>query len=202
MTHKLFWQNPYQTELDTTITSISGQTITVDRTIFYAFSGGQESDTGTIGGKRVLEARKDGREILYTLEDGHHLHPGDPARIVIDWARRYRLMRLHFAAELILELTYRHFAGIPKIGAHIAEDKSRIDFEWGENIAPAFPVILSQAQALIEADYPIISSFSDEVNERRTWEIEGFAKVACGGTHLRRKNVGKGKERIEITLRE
>ncbi|CZO41432.1 alanyl-tRNA synthetase [Legionella pneumophila] len=45
----------------------------------------------------------------------------------------------------------------------------------------------------------------------RYWEIEGFSKVSCGGTHvkstaevgyitLKRSNVGKGKERIEIYL--
>jgi len=46
----------------------------------------------------------------------------------------------------------------------------------------------------------------------RYWEIENFSKVACGGTHikktgeigqitLKRNNIGKGKERIEIVLR-
>jgi Ser-tRNA(Ala) deacylase AlaX len=47
----------------------------------------------------------------------------------------------------------------------------------------------------------------------RSWEVEGLARVPCGGTHLRttgevgalalkRRNVGKGKERIEILLVE
>ena len=54
------------------------------------------------------------------------MHVGDRAKIVIDWERRYQLMRLHFAAELILELTRQNFPGIEKIGAHIAQDKARI----------------------------------------------------------------------------
>ena len=70
----------------------------------------------------VRQARKEAREIVYTLDEGHGLKPGDPVRITIDWPRRYRLMRLHFAAEIVLELTYRQLGSIEKIGAHIAED--------------------------------------------------------------------------------
>lgn len=68
---KLFWQDPYRTECDVQIVSVNGNVVTVDQTIFYAFSGGQESDTGWIGELRVIEARKDGFEMLYTLEHGY-----------------------------------------------------------------------------------------------------------------------------------
>ena len=48
-------------------------------------------------------------------------------------------------------------------------------------------------------------------NGRRVWEIDEYEKMNCGGTHLantkeigrvkiKRKNIGAGKERIEITL--
>lgn len=212
-TKKLFWHDPYLTQLDTRVTGVSGDDVTVAETIFYAFSGGQESDAGTIANRPVLQAAKDGKEIRYTLDSGHGLSIGDPVKMPIDWTRRYRLMRLHFAAEIVLELVYQHVPSIEKIGAHIAQDKSRIDFEWGENISTLFPLIKEKSQALITADHPITSAFSDEENQRRYWAIEGFAQVACGGTHLRRtgevgalelkrKNVGKGKERIEIYLRD
>jgi Ser-tRNA(Ala) deacylase AlaX len=208
---KVFWIDPYQTQIETTITCVNGQDVTVAETIFYAFSGGQESDTGTIGKHPVLEARKDGFDILYTLANGHGLQVGDSVLMTIDWERRYRLMRLHFAAEIILELAYQNLQGIEKIGAHIAADKSRIDFVWAENIALAFPMLTEKAQQLIAANQPIVSAFSDEAAQRRYWQIESFARVDCGGTHLKRtgevgqielkrRNIGKGKERIEITL--
>ncbi|MBL8164192.1 MAG: alanyl-tRNA editing protein [Anaerolineae bacterium] len=209
MTVKQFWQDPYQTLLETHVDQVDGDAITLAETIFYAFSGGQESDAGTIGGHPVLNARKDGLAIWYTLPAEHGLTSGDAVTVRIDWERRYQLMRLHFAAEIILELVYQRLPGIVKIGAHIAQDKSRIDFEWPENLAALFPELLDRARQLISADHPIISAYSDPAAERRTWEIEGFARVDCGGTHLRRtgevgaitlkrKNVGKGKERIEI----
>lgn len=213
MVDKVFWRDPYLTTLDTHITAIDGDEVTLAATIFYAFSGGQESDTGTIGGRVVVEARKEGYEIRYRLQQTDGLHVQDAVSVCIGWERRYRLMRLHFAAELVLELVGRHVPGIEKIGAHIAEDKSRVDFAWTENIASLFPALQTEIATLVDGDHPIISAFSDEAQQRRYWEIRGFARVACGGTHIRRssevgrialkrKNIGKGKERIEITLAE
>lgn len=209
MTTKVFWQNSYLTELDTTVKTVSGNKITLKETIFYAFSGGQESDDGTICGHKVLEAKKDGKEIFYTLDESHGLNVGDPVKIMIDWDRRYKLMRLHFAAEVVLELVCQKFSGVVKVGAHIAQDKSRIDFEWDENISPFLPDLQQAAQNIIDSNQEIISAFSDESNERRCWKINEFSQVPCGGTHikrtgemgiirLKRVNPGKGRERIEI----
>ena len=108
-TTKSFWRNPYLTELDTIVQTVSGNQITLIDTIFYAFSGGQESDSGTIGGHKVVEAKKDGKKIVYTLEENHGLCVGDPVKVMIDWDRRYKLMRLHFAAEVVLELVCQQF---------------------------------------------------------------------------------------------
>ncbi|MBV6397597.1 MAG: Alanine--tRNA ligase [Anaerolineales bacterium] len=211
MTQKLFWADPYQTQLDTRITGVDGTDVAVAETILYAFSGGQESDRGVIGGYEVLKARKDGREIFYTLAETHGLKSGDAVTMTIDWERRYRLMRLHFAAELVLEVAYQNLKGIEKIGAHISQEKARIDFKWLENIAASFPLLTGEANRIIAEDHPILSAYSDETNERRYWEVTGFARVPCGGTHLKRTgevgpielkrdNIGRGKERIEVYL--
>jgi Ser-tRNA(Ala) deacylase AlaX len=209
MTQKLFWADPYLSVHDTRVARVEGDLIAVESTIFYALSGGQESDAGTIGGFPVLEARKDGSEIWYRLPPGHGLKPGDPARIEIDAERRLRLMRLHFAAELTLELVCRRFPGVEKIGAHIAADKARIDFALEESVAPHLPDLAAEATDIVSRNLAIESAFSDEARERRFWRIEGLAAVPCGGTHLRRtgevgaitlkrKNIGRGKERVEI----
>lgn len=211
MTEKVFWTNPYQTQLKSIVTQISGDDIELSHTIFYAESGGQESDKGTIAGVPVIKAKKSGARIIYTLESASDLNVGDEVLTEIDWSRRYALMKLHFAAEVVLELFTQRFSSIHKVGAHISEDKSRIDFEWPENIGKVLPEIQSEAQALIDSDSVIVSAFSDESEERRYWRVEGFAQVPCGGTHLKRtkevgqialkrKNVGKGKERVEIRL--
>jgi len=208
---KIFWVDPYLTKLDAVVTSVNEDFITVDRTIAFAFSGGQESDSGTIGGYNILRADKRDKQIAYQLE-GHDFSVGDPVLITIDWDRRYKLMRLHFVAEIVLELIYQNFARPEKIGAHIAENKARVDFFWEGNISKTFDFLQGEIYRLVANDLPIKSDFSDIAEEIRFWEIEGFARVPCGGTHikktgeigellLKRNNIGKGKERIEIYLK-
>jgi Ser-tRNA(Ala) deacylase AlaX len=209
MTHKIFWEDPYLSTLDTSVASVDGARVTLEATIFYAFSGGQESDAGRIGGQPVLAAQKEGAQIVYTLAPQHGLRPGQPVRVEIDWERRYRLMRLHFAAELVLELACKALPGAEKIGAHIGAGKARIDFAWPDSVAPQLPQLAAKARDIVAADQPIVSAFSDRAAQRRYWDVAGFARVPCGGTHLKRTgevgalrlkrcNVGRGKERIEI----
>ncbi|MCW8907752.1 MAG: alanyl-tRNA editing protein [Sedimenticola sp.] len=211
MVEKIFWDDPYRSRLSARVTGVSGETITLDRSIFFAFSGGQESDHGRIGGQPVLEARKQGREILYRLPPDHDLKPGLAVEVEIDWPRRYRLMQLHFACEITLELICQALPGIERIGAHIAADKARIDFLHQDSLAPLLVGIENAVNRMVQDDLPIITGFSDSALERRFWEIDGFARVPCGGTHLKRtgeigrvhlkrKNPGRGKERVEVRI--
>jgi len=208
---KLFWDDRYLASCDATVTGVHGDAITLDRTVFFPFSGGQASDTGTIGGHPVLQATNDGLEIVYTLDAGHGLAEGEPVRVEIDWPTRYRIMRLHFAAELVLELVYQGYGRPEKVGANITAEKARVDFAWDGNISVIFGQLESRVREIVEADLPITSAYQDEATQRRYWRIEGLAQVPCGGTHprrtgevgrvrLKRVNPGGGTERIEITL--
>lgn len=208
---KFFWANPYQTELQTKVSSVDGNKVTLEETIFFAFSGGQESDHGSIGGYEVLEAKKVGKEIFYILPDSHTLKAGDTVDVVIDEETRLNLMKLHFAAELVLVIVTDNYGHPEKTGAHISPDKARVDFVWEGSIAPILPEVSARLNQIIEENRPITSAFENETKERRYWKIEGLAKVPCGGTHprktgelgkmrLKRKNIGKGQERIEITF--
>jgi alanyl-tRNA synthetase len=210
-THKRFWDDPYLAQMEARVAVVDGCEVALDATIFFALSGGQESDQGSIGGFPVLQATKGATDIWYTLPEGHTVCAGQTVEVEIDWARRYQLMCLHFAAELVLELVYRQLPGIEKIGAHISQDKARIDFSLPESIAKYLPDIAAAANAVVVANLPIVTGFEDSASERRYWMIEGFSRVPCGGTHVRRtgevgtislkrKNIGKNKERIEISV--
>jgi alanyl-tRNA synthetase len=210
---KLFWDKPYLSELTTTVTSVSGNIVTLESTIAYAFSGGQQSDEGTINGLRIINAEKHDKEIFYTLEPSHGLETGQEVLLKIDSEKRYKIMKLHFAAEIILELVYQNFGRPEKTGANITFDKARVDFVWDKNISEMFPLLNEKAHELIALDLPIESAFSDEAAQRRYWKIDGFGQVACGGTHIRRTgeigplklkrvNLGQNRERIEIYLIE
>lgn len=207
---KIFWENPYQTNLTTKVASVEGNKILFEETIAYSFAGGQESDKATVNGVPILDSKMEGTLIYYTLPEGHGFSKGDEVVMKIDWPRRNRLMRLHFTAELILELVTQKYH-LEKVGAHIAEGKARIDFKSDTNISTYFPAILEEYNTIIQADLLIEKGYSDVQNQRRYWKIEGFAQVPCGGTHvkstgevgyvtLKRDRPGKGIERIEIRL--
>jgi len=209
---KVFWDNPYQTRLNTSVLEVQDNRILFAETIAFSFSGGQESDKAFINGMEILFSEIQENLIYYTLPEGHGLSRGDEVVMEIDWPRRYRLMRHHFAAELILEMVTKK-SQVEKIGAHIAENKARIDFLYDGNISGIFESLLQEFNAIIAKDLPIHTAFSDVPHQRRYWEISGFSRVSCGGTHvkstaevgsviLKRVNIGKGKERIEIILQD
>ena len=208
--NKIFWTDPYLTKINTQVSEVNDNEVLFEDTIAYSFSGAQESDKAFINGIEILDSRIDGKKIYYTLPDAHNLMVGDEVEMTTDWDRRYRLMRLHFCAELVLEIVTQKWK-LKKIGAHIAEGKARIDFATDNNVSEYFPYILNEFHKIVDADLSIQKDFSDIENQRRFWKIDGFAKVPCGGTHvkstkevgyitLKRDNRGKGMERIVIKL--
>lgn len=207
---KVFWENPYQQTLITKITSVNDNEVLPEKTIAFSFSGGQESDKAWFNGIEVLSSRMADGIIYYTLPENHSLQAESEIEITIDWTRRYRLMRLHFTAELILEIVTQ-MLHLEKVDAHISESKARIDFKSDSNISEHFNTILERYNEIIKRDLPILKDFSDVATQRRFWKIDGFAQVPCGGTHvkttaevgfvtLKRDHPGKGIERIEIRL--
>jgi Ser-tRNA(Ala) deacylase AlaX len=207
---KAFWDDPYQTNLTTKIMAVNNNEVLLAETIAYSFSGGQESDKAYINGVLVTGSRMDGNLIYYSLPENHGLIAGNEVIMTIDWPRRHKLMRLHFAAELVLEIISQEYH-LEKIGAHIAENKARIDFKWDENIRTIFEFILEKYNNIIKSDLPILTGYTDIASQRRFWKIDGFAQVPCGGTHvkstgevgfieLKREHPGKSIERIEIKL--
>ncbi|MFA5412828.1 MAG: alanyl-tRNA editing protein [Candidatus Micrarchaeia archaeon] len=208
---KLFWEDPYLKECDAKIESVNGNEVKLSQSVFFAFSGGQESDSGTIGGILVKEARKDADGgITYVLESPPTFSPGDEIRVTIDWDKRYRIMKLHTAAHIVWFL-FEKKTGVKKlIGSNVTNEKSRIDYEFPESVSSILPELEKEVNELI-AEGAEIKTYADTENpERRWWEL-GEWKCPCGGTHLKdlkeigalklkRKNLGKGKERIEIML--
>jgi len=208
----VFWDDPYRFRLETTVAAVDGRAVTLEETVFYAFAGGQESDSGDIAGRHVLEAVDRGDRIEYVLGDGHGLRSGDSVVVAIDPVRRLRLMRLHSAAEIVLQLLYSATGGARRTGAHISADKARLDFEISGSVSPLLPDIAARVNEVVAADVPIECGYSDAAAERRFWRADGFDPVPCCGTHprrtgeigavrLRRDHPGRGVERVEIYLR-
>ncbi len=207
---KVFWDNPYQNKLTTKVASVENNQLLFDETIIFSFCGGQESDKAYINELSILSSRMEGTLIYYMLPDDHGLSKNDEVTMAIDWPRRYRLMRLHFAAELVLEIVTQKY-NLEKVGAYIAETKARIDFKSDKNVSTFFDDILAHYNEIIQSNKLIQTGFSHVESQRRFWKIDDFAQVPCGGTHvkstaevgfvnLKRDRPGKSIERIEIRL--
>ena len=103
--------------------------IVLDRTIFYARSGGQPGDTGVLrwdGGSTVITdtIKGDGETILH-VSTGDLAPEGSDVTLEMDWDRRHRLMRMHTALHLLCSL----IPGAGVTGGSIGSDKSRLDFD-------------------------------------------------------------------------
>ena len=137
MTEFVFRSDSYLRTLDATVTEVRPDGgIVLDRTIFYAASGGQPNDTGRIvaaDGRavvvvNVIHPEGDKTRIVHVPAEGAPaLAPGDRVRLEIDWDRRYRLMRMHTALHL-LSVVFP----FPVTGGSVGEDKGRLDFDMPE----------------------------------------------------------------------
>jgi alanyl-tRNA synthetase len=214
MTKKLFWINPYQTTCTAKVTQITGNIVKLNQTILYAFSGGQESDQGTINDIKVISATKLGDkeniiDIEYELESKPNFKVDDEVEVVIDKDRRENLMKLHSAAHIAYYFLVEKYGKQKIIGSNIAQNKARVDFARNEPLTE-LDEVEQKLNTYLEEGHDI-SRYQDEKNEDLWWWSCSLGKMPCGGTHvkntkeighvtIKRKTKGKGKERVEIIL--
>lgn len=214
MTIKLFWQDPYQMQCTAKVTEINGIRVKLDQTIFYAFSGGQESDEGTIGGIRVVKAEKIGDketiiDIEHELERAPDFKVGDSVEVAINKDRRLTHMKLHSAIHIAYYFFIEKYGPLKIIGSNISTEKARIDFQTDKPLTELAD-IQEKLNKFIAEGHSIIRTPDEKSPDLRWWHC-GNWKMPCGGTHvantqeigsvvLKRKTKGAGKERVEIYL--
>ena len=120
---------------------VEGNTVILDRTPFYAESGGQISDTGilTIDGNphRVKDVRKSGSAIAHILEEeAIEASEGAPASAAIDRPRRIDIMRNHSATHL-MHAALRKVLGehVHQAGSLVTPDHLRFDFSHYQKVS-------------------------------------------------------------------
>jgi Ser-tRNA(Ala) deacylase AlaX len=209
VTEKLFYKDPYLKEFKATITKIDGNKVTLDRTAFFPFSGGQAGDIGEIGKCKVINTVYEGEEIVHVLETCL-LSVSEEVKCEIDWDRRYSIMKLHSAAHLVYEFFVKKNGKQEVIGSNITDSKARLDFKTDSNIGIYLENLEKEVNGFISGGHEIRTYENPEKEGFRVWACEDM-KMPCGGTHvkstsnigevcLKRKNLGAGKERIEVEL--
>ena len=206
MTDPLYHTDAYLKEFDAIVTAVDGGAVALDRTAFYPGGGGQPNDVGTLiaSGQAwtVTKVRKNGADIWHEVA-GEPPPVGTPLRGVIDWDRRYRLMRTHTAMHILCGVIFRDY-GASVTGGNMEPLKGRMDFEFetmrlelvkeievkvNVEVAAARPTrvkILPRAEAFAIPDLirTKINLLPDGVAEVRTVEIVGLDLQADGGTHV------------------
>ncbi|MBC9208600.1 alanyl-tRNA editing protein [Roseomonas aerophila] len=205
----LFHADAYAREAEAKVLSATAEGVWLDRSIFYAQSGGQPGDTGTLrwaGGEMAVANTVKGEAgaILLKPAEGATLPPeGAAVTMLLDWPRRHRLMRMHTAMHLLCSL----IPGAGVTGGQIGLEKSRLDFDLPE--PPTKEALTEGLRALVAANHPVSTSWVDEAELDanpglvRTLSVkpprgagvvrlvrigEGEAPVdlqPCGGTHVR-----------------
>ncbi len=126
MTRRLFWEDMYMKTFDAKVVSSQGDRLVLDQTAFNPRGGGLVSDHGTVDGSNLTEAVKEREEIVHLMESPAGFKPGEAVHCVLDWERRYRIMRRHTAAH-ILSAVVNGETGALITGNQIAPDESRVD---------------------------------------------------------------------------
>jgi alanyl-tRNA synthetase len=210
-TKKLFNDDPYLTSFKAMVVKVDGDAVELDKTAFFPEGGGQVGDTGVIGGVRVVDTRKDNGTVQHVLEAPPVFRVGDEVEGVIDWDRRYRIMKLHSAAHIMEYFFWKTIGEIDRVGSRVDEKKDRADYVY-EGRLPAEGLAKAQedTNSFLSEDHEITIHPDPERPEIRIWRC-GPVEMPCGGTHVRntseigvvklkRKNPGKGVERVETSL--
>jgi len=197
-TEYLFRDDAYLAEATAAVTAAGPQGIELDRTVFYASSGGQPGDSGRIGDLAVTGAiHPDGdrTRILHLVAPGAALPtPGATLAIRLDWERRYRLMRMHSALHLLsVALPF----GVT--GGQIGEDKGRLDFDMPE---PPGDVAELEARLneYVAAALPIAAEWIGEEELAARPEMVKTMKVKppVGQGRVRLVRIGVGDGTIDL----
>src|SRR3989344_4630266 len=107
MTTALYLADSYAKECAANVLFLKdGKFVVLDQTVFYPKSGGQANDTGIIrtnDGRevKVIFVGKFDGQISHQVQPENVLKEGDKVHCIIDWDRRYKLMRMHTSAHLL-----------------------------------------------------------------------------------------------------
>jgi Ser-tRNA(Ala) deacylase AlaX len=205
MTELLHLQDSYLRECEARVLYSDGKEVMLDQTVLYPQGGGQPTDTGTLFRNndlfKVLAVKKKDGDIVHEL-DREGLLVGDAVKVVVDWERRYRHMRMHTAAHLLSTVAYKEI-GLLITGNQLGADKSRLDFNLEQCDRSVMQSIVDKTNALItkgaktRVDFlpreealkipsviKLAGAFPPNIPTLRILSIGDFDRQADGGTHV------------------
>lgn len=230
ITSEIFRDDPYKKECEAKILDFGDNWIILDQTVFYAEGGGQLGDTGLIkAGQQEIQIENTIKEndlIKHIFNSKFDFEIGDNVTCIIDWDRRYKLMKMHTSLHLLCSLVNAKVTG-----GSVGNGKGRLDFNL--DFKPNKEELKDNLNDLIQGNHDITISWisAQELDKNpnlvKTMSVlpprtNGSIRMVrignnidyqpCGGTHVKNtseiglveinkvENKGKLNKRVAISL--
>ena len=234
MTDRLYQQDSYLKEFDACITAITEDGVVLDRTAFFPSGGGVMGDLGVLEDAagatyQVVETVDSETGIIHRI-DRPGLKEGDKIHGVLDWERRYTLMRYHTATHVLTGVMFKDY-DVRVTGNQLTPEKARVDFSFEAFDRAVLEEGFAKSNALVQENLPVEISFvpaeeaksrpelfkletgfRHDLKELRLVDIVGFDCQADGGCHVaslsevgklsltKSENKGKSNRRVYFVL--
>ena len=209
-TEPLYYMDQYITAFEAKVIKVfGGKYVVLERTCFYPEGGGQPPDKGFLefdGGKaEIVNVQKVGKVIVHEVGSGVLPKEGSIVRGVIDWDRRYALMKSHTATHVVNAAARRVLGQhVWQFGAQKNVESSRLDISHyrrltleevqkiealaNEAVFRQIPVEVkwmprTEAESLY--GFRLYQGGAVPGKEIRVVKIGDWEVEACGGTHVR-----------------
>ena len=230
ITSEIFRDDPYKKECEAKILDFGDNWIILNQTVFYAEGGGQLGDTGLIkAGQQEIQIENTIKEndlIKHIFNSKFDFEIGDNVTCIIDWDRRYKLMKMHTSLHLLCSLVNAKVTG-----GSVGDGKGRLDFNL--DFKPNKEELKDNLNDLIQGNHDITISWisAQELDKNpnlvKTMSVlpprtNGSIRMVrignnidyqpCGGTHVKNtseiglveinkvENKGKLNKRVAISL--
>ena len=201
MSGMLFRDDPYMRAAESVVTAHTAEGgVVLEASLFYPQGGGQPGDSGQLhwDGATLDVATTvkgaDGAIVLVPAAEGALPPVGATVRQELDWARRYRHMRVHTALHL-LSVVLPH----PVTGGQIGAEKGRLDFAMAEPVEDK-EALAEALQALIERDLPVTEDWISDAELEANPALVKTMSVAppMGAGRVRLIRIGTGPDQVDL----
>jgi misacylated tRNA(Ala) deacylase len=209
-TKLLYYTDSYLGEFESEVVAVAPDqhAVALAETAFFPTGGGQPHDTGELRFDRtsaaVVGVHKDGAVVWHTLAaDAEPPEPGAAAHGLLDWQRRYLIMRLHTAQHILNGVIWIDY-GAQVTGAQITPPEGRLDFELAAMSQEFARFVEARVNAVVAENLPVRVLFMPRseadrdpslirlkanliprsIDPLRVIDIVGLDRQADGGTHV------------------
>ena len=195
MTRKLYQEDVYKKECDSTILELRGSgtaedpyLLILDETIFFPVGGGQPCDLGTITGVPLSDVYEENGVVFHKLipQKDAKFETGLPVQCILDWARRFEHMQRHCGEHILSGIFFRECGGVNR-GFHMGSAYMTIDID-----VPGIPweeaqKIETMTNEIIWSNVPVTTRYfenredAEKLPLRKAQAIDEDISIVCVG---------------------